>query len=426
MTKHDFCLHAHFYLPPRANPINGILGAERSAAPFRNWNDRLYEEVYRPNASLGNFELLNFDVGNAILLWLNLYAEDIHQTLIDGVKKVAQKRNASNILGVPLHQSPLPLLSRRDRLTQLLWGKQILKSHFGLEPLGVFLPEFAADIPTLQSVLDSGYEFTLLRSSQVKGLVPQGGSGPYTIRLSKGDTIQVFVIDDNLSESMSHEMNIRGGSAHWVRKELIGHLRSCGPLILLYVDGNILGQDHMSEADFVHYLLKNEIKAAGCHLVTLEEYYRQGHKPMGELELIPYERQETEQQAYWRDALHDLMTECNLLFAEIVGDNAWKLRDRALSGDIQEHLELIRSQMAMQRAWANVAALGTPYMTDSHIVREAAYAVLQIKLATGTDLSTILTDRMSPKQVSEFTESMGSMMQDARATDSYRLVDASV
>lgn len=426
MIKYAFCLHTHFYLPPRANPMNGILGSERSAAPFRNWNDRLYEEVYRPNASLGNFELFNFDIGNAILLWLDLYADDTHQVIIDSVKKVQQRRNASNMLGIPLHQSPLPLLSRRDRLTQLIWGKEALKSRFGVEPLGVFLPEFAADIPTLQSVVDAGYEFTVLRSSQVNGLPANGGAGPYQIRLSKGDSIQVFVIDDALSASLIQEMTERGGSAYWVRQELAGHLRSSGPLTLVYTDGNALGQNHMKEADFVHYLLKTEIRSAGCHLVTLEEYHKQGHQPLAELELIPYERKETEQQAHWRDALHDLMTECNLLFAEIVGDNAWKIRNQAFSVENTEHIELIRSQMALQRAWANVAALETPYITDSHIIREAAYAILQIKLVNGTDFSTILTDRMTPKQISEFTEILHTMMQDARATGTYPVVDAPV
>lgn len=424
MLKHAFCLHAHFYLPPRANPMNGILGSERSAAPFRNWNDRLYEEVYRPNISLGNFEHLSFDMGNAILLWLEMYAGDIYQTLVDSVAKIHQKKQVCNLLGVPLHQSPLPLLSRRDRLTQLQWGKDVIKKRFGAEPMGIFLPEFAADIPTLQSAVDAGYQFTILRASQVNGVPARGGAGPYTVRLSKGDTINVFVVNEELSSTLVHEMNERGGAAHWVRSELIRHAGECGPLTLLYVDGNGLGQEHVSEPDFVHYLLKNEVKTATFQPVCLEEYFKHNPTSLGEIELIPYERKETEAQSRWRDALHDLMTEANILFTEVVGENAWRLRDKAASGEATERKELLRSQMALQRAWANVAAMDTfSFVTDSHIVKEAAYAVLQINLATGTDLSTVLLERLTPGQTAEYNEILQMMKQDVRATGIYEMVD---
>ena len=43
-------IHGHFYQPPRENPWTDLIESEQSAAPFRNWNERIYNECYRANA----------------------------------------------------------------------------------------------------------------------------------------------------------------------------------------------------------------------------------------------------------------------------------------------------------------------------------------------------------------------------------------
>ena len=42
-------VHGHFYQPPRENPWTGIVEVEPGAAPFHDWNERIYSECYRPN-----------------------------------------------------------------------------------------------------------------------------------------------------------------------------------------------------------------------------------------------------------------------------------------------------------------------------------------------------------------------------------------
>jgi len=57
------CVHGHFYQPLRVNPFTGIITDEESATPHTNWNERITAECYQPNAQLGNFEEMSYDIG---------------------------------------------------------------------------------------------------------------------------------------------------------------------------------------------------------------------------------------------------------------------------------------------------------------------------------------------------------------------------
>jgi len=45
-----FCIHGHFYQPPRFDPWLDEVLPEGSAAPFANWNERITRESYEPLA----------------------------------------------------------------------------------------------------------------------------------------------------------------------------------------------------------------------------------------------------------------------------------------------------------------------------------------------------------------------------------------
>ncbi len=44
------CVHGHFYQPPRENPWLEAVEVQDSAAPFHDWNERITNECYAPNA----------------------------------------------------------------------------------------------------------------------------------------------------------------------------------------------------------------------------------------------------------------------------------------------------------------------------------------------------------------------------------------
>ena len=69
MGDKAFCFHGHFYQPPREDPISGEIPLEPGAAPYCNWNERIFEQCYRPNVELGNFKRISFNIGPTLFHW---------------------------------------------------------------------------------------------------------------------------------------------------------------------------------------------------------------------------------------------------------------------------------------------------------------------------------------------------------------------
>ena len=62
----------------------------------------------------------------------------------------------------------LPLAHPRDKETQVIWGVRDFAARFGRQPEGMWLPETAVDIPTLEALAAQGIRFTILAPRQAK------------------------------------------------------------------------------------------------------------------------------------------------------------------------------------------------------------------------------------------------------------------
>ena len=51
MSNKWVCIHGHFYQPPRENPWLEAIEPQPSARPYRDWNERITAECYRPNTA---------------------------------------------------------------------------------------------------------------------------------------------------------------------------------------------------------------------------------------------------------------------------------------------------------------------------------------------------------------------------------------
>jgi len=162
MSKNYLCVHGHFYQPPREDPFTGMIPSEHGAKPFRNFNEKITAECYRPNASANNFAHISFDLGPTLASWLEKAHPDVLRKIVASENDHWSRYKVSNALAQPYNHTILPLGNDRDRWTQIKWGIADFEARFGRKPHGMWLPETAVDLRTLAILEQCGMTYTIL------------------------------------------------------------------------------------------------------------------------------------------------------------------------------------------------------------------------------------------------------------------------
>ncbi len=163
VSRPALVVHGHFYQPPRLDPFTGTMPVDPTAAPARDWNERISADCYRPNAELGNLGAMSWDLGPTLAGWLQAGDPIAYRGFVDGDR-------GANGMAQPFHHTILPLASAADRLTEIRWGLRDFEVRFGRRPDGMWLPETAVDLATLRLLVDDGITHTVLAPWQVVGV----------------------------------------------------------------------------------------------------------------------------------------------------------------------------------------------------------------------------------------------------------------
>jgi alpha-amylase/alpha-mannosidase (GH57 family) len=267
------CIHGHFYQPPRENPWLEGIEYQDSAYPYHDWNERIAAECYAPNAFsrlltvdgriervVNNYSRISFNFGPTLLSWLEAKAPAVYRAILEG--DAESRRSFSghgSALGQGYNHIILPLANDRDRKTQVRWGIRDFEHRFGRPPEGMWLPETAADLPTLEALAAEGIRFTILAPRQA-ARVRKIGAGewsdvsggridpttPYELRLPSGRRIALFFYDGPVSRSVAFERLLEKG------EHLAGRLLGAfsdqrtwpGQLVHIATDGETYGHHH--------------------------------------------------------------------------------------------------------------------------------------------------------------------------------------
>ncbi|HEV2757431.1 MAG TPA: DUF3536 domain-containing protein [Actinomycetota bacterium] len=250
-------VHGHFYQPPRENPWTGVIDVQPGAAPFRDWNERVNAEAYRPNTKVAladdtvvnNFEKLSFNVGPTLLEWMEEADRETYDAIIGA--------DHGNALAQAYHHTILPLSPVRDIRTQVRWGLRDFTHRFGRRSEGIWLPETAADERTIDVLIEEGVGFTILAPGQARSW-----------RLPDGEWVDVG--DEPLDTTLPHRVAHSDGSGRY--------------LTVFFYDGAIshaIAFDGAAASAEGLMDLFEERGGSGCHLVhaaTDGETYGHHHK----------------------------------------------------------------------------------------------------------------------------------------------------
>jgi alpha-amylase/alpha-mannosidase (GH57 family) len=301
MTQKFICLHAHFYQPPRENPWTQEIEIQESAAPYKNWNKRITEECYAPNAKarilgddlrikkiINNYSRMSFNFGPTLLSWLESKSPETYQAILEADQE-SQKLfgGHGSALAQPYNHMIMPLANARDKLTQIRWGIEDFKCRFKRNPAGMWLPEAAVDIETLDLLAGEGIHFTVLAPSQAKQIRSKTTSDwasvdensldttrPYKLQLPSGRPFSIFFYDKNVSHQLAFENLLSNGdkflnnltskfSTNTDKVELVhaatdgetyGHHHKFGDMTLAYVLDQVQHHDSYSLTNYAQFL----------------------------------------------------------------------------------------------------------------------------------------------------------------------------
>ncbi len=268
MGLRSFCIHAHFYQPPREDPLTGIIRREVGASPYLNWNERIHAECYRPNAELGNFERISFNLGPTLSTWMSKYDPITCQRIQEQDRANVNRFGVGNAIGQAYNHTILPLSSYRDQLTQVAWGAAEFEHRFGRKPQGMWLPETAVSQTTLLALAKHGIEFTILAPWQAD-MDKVDVTEPYRVRLPQGYSIVVFFYHLDLSGGISFDPAMTLNADHFISTTLPAHFNQekkqlgVPQLILLASDGELYGHHQPHREYFLAHLFNGTSIHAG-------------------------------------------------------------------------------------------------------------------------------------------------------------------
>ncbi len=307
------CIHAHFYQPPRENPWLEAIELQDSAFPYHDWNERITSECYATNATsrildendriaqiVNNYQKISFNFGPTLLAWVEAKTPDLYQAILTADQE--SQRNFSghgSALAQAYNHMILPLANRRDKHTQVLWGIHDFERRFKRRPEGMWLPETAVDLETLDILAEQDILFTILaprQASRIRPLIQEEWEDirgeridptmPYLLKLPSGRTISLFFYDGPISRAVAFEKLLSRGET-FARRLLGGFSdkREWPQIVHIATDGETYGHHHRFGDMALAYAL-NYIESKKLARLTNYAEYLEKHPPTCEVEIF--------------------------------------------------------------------------------------------------------------------------------------------
>lgn len=313
MSDRHVCVHGHFYQPPRENPWLEAIEIQDSAFPYHDWNERITAECYAPNAVsrifdmqgrisqlVNNYANISFNFGPTVLSWMQHFAPEAYQAILEADKQSQEKFSGhGSALAQAYNHMILPLANTRDKYTQIFWGIRDFEYRFGRKPEGLWIPETAVDLTSLDMMAQQGIVFAILAPRQARRVRPiaggewqdvgDGNINPgvaYRLSLPEGRSINLFFYDGPISQAVAFEGILNNGE-DFANRLLSGFPADNDAVHLVHIatDGESYGHHHRGGEMALTYAL-NYIETNGLAQLTNYGQYLEEHPPIHEVEII--------------------------------------------------------------------------------------------------------------------------------------------
>ena len=289
------CIHGHFYQPPRENPWLEDIELQDSAYPYHDWNERITAECYAPNTASRILDGEGRIIEHRQQLCQDQLQLRAHPAVLAARQSTrdlcrpswrptgrARRRFSGHgsAMAQAYNHMIMPLANRRDKDTQVLWGIRDFEHRFGGTPEGMWLPETAVDLETLEILAELGIRFTILAphqahrvrkiGRQATGGMCSGGRIDPTTALSRElalgrDASTCFFYDGPISQAVAFEDLLKSGRdlcrAVWSAPSPT--TRHWPQLVHIATDGETYGHHHrygdMALAYALHYIETNDL-----------------------------------------------------------------------------------------------------------------------------------------------------------------------
>lgn len=307
------CIHGHFYQPPRENPWLEEVELQDSAYPCHDWNERVTLECYAPNAAsrildpsrrivdiVNNYSTISANFGPTLLSWMEAHAPDTYEKIL-AADRQSQKRFAGHgsAIAQPYNHQIMPLASSRDKRTQVIWGIRDFAHRFERRPEGMWLPETAVDLETLDIMAQQGILFTILAPHQA-GRARRIGRyrwkdvrdgqvdprRPYLCRLPSGRRIVLFFYDAPAARDVAFGGLLDNGEDF--ARRLLGLFsddQEGNQLVHIATDGETYGH-HRHSGEMALAYCTYAIERSNLARLTVYGEYLEKHPPTHEVAII--------------------------------------------------------------------------------------------------------------------------------------------
>ncbi|MDD3071530.1 MAG: DUF3536 domain-containing protein [Methanoculleus horonobensis] len=224
------CIHGHFYQPPRENPWLGEVEVQRSAAPYHDWNERVTAECYEPNTAarlldpdgliaevMNTYSRISFTAAPTLLAWLEQHRPAVYNAILEADRDSRERyAGHGSAIACCYNHIIMPLATREEKRVQVVWAIRDFEARFGREPEGIWLPETAVDLETLDLAAEAGIRFTILAPHQAARVRRIGAEAwtdvsggqvetrmPYLCYLPSGRSIAVFFYDGGIAQGIA-------------------------------------------------------------------------------------------------------------------------------------------------------------------------------------------------------------------------------